>query len=99
MAWIVVEGQDCPRQTIALDKPFRIGRVDDNDLVIRSAMISRHHVRFEPTAQGWQVVDAGSTSGFYIRDERGGASRVLADGDMIQIGQVWIRFYQQEPPP
>lgn len=98
MPCIVIEGEDFPRQTIVLDKPLRIGRRDDNDLVIPSALISRCHVRIEPTEHGWAMVDAGSTSGFYVNDERGGASRLLVEGDVFQLAQVRIWFYLKEPP-
>lgn len=97
MPWIVIEGEDFPRQTIRLDKPLRIGRHDDNDLVIQSVRMSRRHVRIENVDGSWKIFDNGSTSGFYINDERGGASRELAEGDVIQFGHVRMRFYLNEP--
>ena len=97
MPYIVVEGEDFPRQTIPLDKPLRIGRRADNDLVINSAMISRYHVRIEPTEDGWAMIDIGSASGFYVNNERGGASRRMVEGDVFQVGHVRIRFYLNEP--
>lgn len=97
MPYIVVEGEDFPRQTIQLDKPLRIGRRADNDIVIDGMMISRYHVRLEPTERGWVMIDNGSTSGFWVNNERGGASRLMTEGDVFQVGHVRIRFYQNEP--
>lgn len=97
MPWIVIEGEDFPRQTILLDKPLRIGRHDDNDLVIQSVRMSRRHVRIENVDGSWKIFDNGSTSGFYVNDELGGASRALVEGDVIRVGPVRIWFYLNEP--
>jgi len=77
---------------LPLTGPLKVGRAPDNDLVIADLRMSRHHVRFERTARGWEVFDNGSTSGMIINDSFAGPSKVLDDGDVIRIGGIYLTF-------
>lgn len=46
-----------------------IGRSTDNDVVLYSAVVSRHHVELRLEGEKWQVVNLG-TNGTYIDDQR-----------------------------
>ena len=70
----------------------RIGRSTDNDVVLYSAVVSRHHVELRKTGKGWQLVNLG-TNGTYLEGERvnelpvkdGLVIRLARSGPNIQI--------------
>jgi type II secretory pathway predicted ATPase ExeA len=63
-----------------------IGRTADNDVQIQSRFISRHHVQVVSDHARSVVEDLNSTNGVFIRSQRV-KQHVLADGDIIQIGE------------
>ncbi|WP_322496187.1 FHA domain-containing protein [Chloroflexus sp.] len=62
-----------------------LGRAPDNDLVLQSRFVSGRHARIEPVGQGHRIVDVGSRNGLLFAGQRI-TERVLADGDVIRIG-------------
>jgi type II secretory pathway predicted ATPase ExeA len=63
-----------------------IGRTPDNDVQIHSRFISRHHAQVVSDKSQSVVEDLNSTNGVFIRAQRV-KQHVLADGDIIQIGE------------
>lgn len=58
-------------QSVALEKEsYTLGRSGNNDLVLTGEGISRNHLRLERGADGWQVVDLGSTNGSTLDGNR-----------------------------
>lgn len=47
----------------------RIGRAPDNEVVLYSAVVSRHHVEIKKTEQSWAVVNLGA-NGTYVNGEK-----------------------------
>jgi len=45
---------------------LRIGRADDNDIVIPAPQVSGYHAVLEPTESGWLLTDVGSLNGTYV---------------------------------
>lgn len=70
---------------IELEGTLRIGRGQDNGLIISDVRVSRYHCRIEPTEQGWEIVDLGSRNGTFVNG-RTVMRKVLLDGDRIEIG-------------
>ncbi len=66
-----------------------IGRTPDNDVCLKSSLVSRHHCRIEHDDRGTWLADLGSANGTQVNGERVQTKR-LAVGDRIQIGQVKI---------
>ncbi len=62
-----------------------IGRAPDNDLVLDSLSVSRHHARLEVTAGVVRLIDAESANGTYVNGVAT-ASDILAVGDIVRIG-------------
>lgn len=54
--------------------------------------ISTRHATFFNSAQGWTVIDLGSTNGVYINTRRIEGASKLSPGDIIQIGATWFYF-------
>jgi general secretion pathway protein A len=71
---------------------FIIGRTPDNDLQIDSKYISRHHAQIITTAHTSVLEDLNSTNGIYVRAKRV-RRRMLNDGDVVQIGQHEIMYF------
>jgi len=63
-----------------------IGRTSDNDIQIRSKVISRHHAQLTTDLQQCVIEDLNSTNGLYLKAERVKRYQ-LNDGDMIRIGE------------
>jgi len=47
---------------------IRIGRANDNDVIIYSAVVSRHHAELWNNPSGWEIINFG-VNGTYINDE------------------------------
>jgi len=62
----------------------RIGRSNDNDVIIYSAVVSRHHVELWNHAHGWEIINFGA-NGTYV-DDRPIAQVSLVDGMTIRLG-------------
>lgn len=77
---------------------YRLGRISDNDLVVVSSHLSRHHLRLTVMAGEITVTDLGSTNGTVLR------GRVLTPNtptawptnEVLQIGPLTIS--QLHPP-
>ncbi|MEM6611053.1 MAG: FHA domain-containing protein [Cyanobacteria bacterium P01_C01_bin.72] len=82
-----------PLQSVAVqswefnDEPtIRIGRATDNEVVLYSAVVSRHHVEIRKSgAEEWEVVNVGS-NGTYIDGERIGQTKAL-DGMIVRLAK------------
>lgn len=72
--------------------PIRIGRSTDNEVVLYSAVVSRHHVEIRPNGSIWEVVNLGA-NGTYINGKKitqleaqdGMIIRLASSGPKIQI--------------
>lgn len=73
------------------ENPVRIGRAEDNDLVIEDPLISRHHAVIIREGSDFVLRDLGSTNGTYVGARRIQA-RVLESGDVFRIGSSEISF-------
>ena len=47
---------------------IHIGRASDNDVIIYSAVVSRHHAELWQNSSGWMIINFGA-NGTYIDDE------------------------------
>jgi pSer/pThr/pTyr-binding forkhead associated (FHA) protein len=62
----------------------RIGRSNDNDVIIYSAVVSRHHVELWNHPNGWEIINFGA-NGTYV-DDQPIAQVSVADGMTIRLG-------------
>ncbi|MCZ0903734.1 FHA domain-containing protein, partial [Microcoleus sp. HI-ES] len=62
----------------------RIGRSNDNDVIIYIAVVSRHHVELWNHANCWEIINFGA-NGTYV-DDRPIAQVSLVDGMTIRLG-------------
>lgn len=63
----------------------RIGRLEDNDIVLPSASVSRHHAAVIDTGTSYVISDLRSANGIEVEHVPVRGSTALADGDTIRI--------------
>jgi len=82
-----------PLQSVAVqswkfgeEPSIKIGRATDNEVVLYSAVVSRHHVEIRRSgAEEWEVVNVGS-NGTYIDGERVEQTKAL-DGMVVRLAK------------
>ena len=78
--------------TFEPESVIRIGRSTDNEVILYSAVVSRHHVEIRHNGSGWEIVSLGA-NGTYINGKRitqmlvedGMIIRLASSGPKIQI--------------
>jgi DNA-binding SARP family transcriptional activator len=80
------------RQYRLNDATTRIGRLDDNDIVLDDNDVSRHHAVITDTGTGFVITDLRSTNGVEVHGKRIRGSATLGDGDRIRIGSEEFTF-------
>ncbi|OBF81545.1 ABC transporter ATP-binding protein [Mycobacterium sp. 852002-51163_SCH5372311] len=70
---------------------LRIGRSDDNDIVIPEVLASRHHATLIPTPNGTEIRDNRSINGTFVNGTRIYAA-LLQEGDVVTIGNIDLVF-------
>jgi Protein of unknown function (DUF3662)/FHA domain len=69
-----------------------LGRSRDCDIVLDDAGVSRRHAEIRPAADGWTIMDLGSTNGILLNGEEVRSSQPLHAGDRIALGTTEIVF-------
>ena len=87
-AWLEAEGQRIPIGASGVV----IGRSAEVDVVIPAQEVSRRHAQILPDANGWTLLDLGSTNGIRVNGRQVGVPTRLTDGDVIGIGPVELVF-------
>jgi len=68
-----------------------IGRLENQEIMLSDASISRRHAEIQFTEEGWVVRDLGSTNGTFLNGVRvGRADQKVRKGDMIQFGNCTL---------
>lgn len=91
----ITQGNDAGQEfEIRPGKTYTIGRALDNDIVLTDIAVSRKHfdLRFEDGA--WVIVDRGSGNGTVVNGNLEDNPFMLANGDVIEIGNTVFRFDQ-----
>ncbi|MGD1346763.1 BTAD domain-containing putative transcriptional regulator [Mycobacterium seoulense] len=63
----------------------RIGRLGDNDIVLDSPKVSRHHAVIVDTGTSFIINDLRSSNGVHVQHERIRSAATLRDGDHVRI--------------
>jgi len=69
-----------------------IGRLADCTVTVSDTNTSRHHAQITRSGSGFVIADLGSTNGTSVNGDRLTADHRLADGDIITVGSVSLRF-------
>lgn len=72
---------------------LRLGRSEDNEIVLKDNSISRHHLNIYIKDGRVLVEDAGSRTGFFINGVAQRKAVILKKGDALKVGsQVFVFF-------
>ncbi len=66
------------------------------ELTIADQEMSRQHARLRRTSTGWELADLDSKNGTIVNGELIDRVRVLADGDLIEVGATVLMFREDE---
>jgi pSer/pThr/pTyr-binding forkhead associated (FHA) protein/outer membrane biosynthesis protein TonB len=90
---VITQGNDAG-QTLDVrpGKAYTIGRAIDNDLVLTDITVSRKHFDVRADHGAWVLADRGSGNGTLINNRIEDAPFLLANGDVIEIGNTTFRF-------
>jgi class 3 adenylate cyclase len=75
-----------------------IGRLEDNDLVLQTSALSRHHALLTGGLSGHTLTDLHSSNGTYVNRELAKRPVPLRDGDEIKIGDLVLRYRRTRQP-
>lgn len=89
MKLMIIDGPDEGGQADVPESGLRIGREDDNDLVLDDERSSRHHAEIRQAGEDWVITD-DSSNGIRVNGRRIDGSAPLADGDEIIIGETTL---------
>jgi pSer/pThr/pTyr-binding forkhead associated (FHA) protein/ABC-type multidrug transport system ATPase subunit len=82
---VTVSGMGTERILLRTES-MTIGRADDNDIVISSGIVSRHHARLEFEAGEWYLVVLSGTTNVMLVNSQPALGRILLhDGDEIRM--------------
>ncbi|OBF07432.1 regulator [Mycobacterium sp. ACS4054] len=70
----------------------RIGRLGDNDIVLDSPKVSRHHAVIVDTGTSFIINDLRSSNGVHVQHERIRSAATLRDGDHVRICDYEFTF-------
>jgi adenylate cyclase len=73
---------------------WKVGRQDENDVVIPSEIVSRQHAMLQRAEDGtFYLIDMGSRNGSFVNGSRVSVPAALHDGDLISLGDTVIKFH------
>ncbi len=71
---------------------YVVGRSTDNPICIADTSVSRKHIMLRRVGSGWTVSDLGSGNGTLVNGEPIADETVLANGDVITMGDTEVTF-------
>lgn len=69
-----------------------IGRGEHNDIAIRDESISDSHAKLQKRADGWWIVDQGSTNGTYVGGRRVQGEQKIEGAPDLRFGGIKMTF-------
>lgn len=78
----------------------RLGRAEDNDVVISNKNVSRYHAQLRWVESGWLVYDLTSTNGTWLGSQRivPGEPRLLVAGRHLRLGDHELDVAEERTP-
>jgi DNA-binding CsgD family transcriptional regulator len=94
-----LQREDDPAVRFELSPPnVRIGRADNNDVVLAGDMrVSRHHARIDFADEQWVLTDSQSANGTTVNGHRI-TTHSLRHGDRIRVGGATLVFVPVADP-
>jgi len=96
---VILEGAR-PGGRLRLDQSIlTLGRKPDNDLVLESTAVSKHHARISSNEDGFYIEDLGSLNGVVVNGRRldPGVPIRLFHGDVLRLSDHLLIFRNPAP--
>ena len=91
MPQLIIRKKSSHYRVIPFTDSLRIGRDNDNDLVLDSREISRHHAQIQSRAGDFYLADCGSTNGIWQGEKKITHTR-LSNGFTFHIFEYFLTF-------
>ncbi|MCY1030836.1 FHA domain-containing protein [Corallococcus sp. BB11-1] len=82
------EGEEFP----LADTEYTVGRASDNPICLQDTSVSRKHITLRKESAGWFVSDMKSGNGTLVNGEPVTDETLLANGDVITMGDSEVRY-------
>ena len=82
---VVVVGKEMEVRLPLVASGLAVGRGEDNDIILRSRLVSRHHLRILPIEGGAAVEDCGATNPAELRGIPLEGTRPMRPGDELRV--------------
>lgn len=92
---IIITGQGRAPRHFGMNKSqITVGRAPDNDIVLSSLDVSRHHARLEQVGGGWRIVDVDSRGGTFYDGRKLNPQKpeLWQPGQKLQIGPYFLQW-------
>jgi transcriptional regulator with GAF, ATPase, and Fis domain len=86
---VVVLSGSAKGTTRPLGEKLRVGKAEDNDLVLADDTVSRHHCELSRANDGVHVRDLGSTNGTRVQGARV-SEAIVQPGTVLRVGEIEI---------
>ena len=80
----------------APERTLRIGRAEDNDIVLDDLSVSRHHAELRNIDGRYEIVDLGSRNGTFLNGSPIAYRAPVTEEDIIGVGQATFRLVGDE---
>lgn len=77
---------------MSIGDEFSIGRAAQCNLSLDDTFVSQHHTSIIWKDRQYVAMDAGSTNGTFVNDQRLSQPVVLRPGDRVRIGSTVLEF-------
>jgi hypothetical protein len=97
-AWLKVEsGSGAGRELLLFRQAMTIGAGNGSDIaLLGDAGVEGTHAWIQLYPDGYSLADAGTSGGTWLNGQRVGESAWLNSGDLIQVGQSTLRFFERQ---
>ncbi len=94
LVWVDARGE---HHSAEVQRPLRLGRAPECELVLDEEGVSRVHCEIRPDGDLLALIDLHSTNGTYVNGTRVHEAR-LKDGDTVVIGRLLMRVEEHAAP-
>jgi hypothetical protein len=80
---------------------IRLGRSEDNDVVLNNSTVSRHHAVITKTEDGFLLLDNNSSNGSFINGIRVQGESRLRPNEILKLGTLlvpWMSYFNIQNP-
>jgi pSer/pThr/pTyr-binding forkhead associated (FHA) protein len=90
---LTIEDDEGKRTPLPLARDeYTIGRAEENTVRLTERNISRSHALLRRSGNQWLLIDCASANGSYVNGTRQVGEQLLAQGDVVQLGDYRLEF-------